>query len=75
MCSGCESLYAVNITGSNTINVEIMKALFQNRFALENLIFGSFDTNNVIDMSYMFENVYPIVDISLETFNSTNVKQ
>ena len=77
MFNKCHKLKEIiGINNFNTINVNDMKALFQECNSLEYLNLTNFSTNNVTIMSFMFRECYKLKIIEgITNFNTTHVNE
>ena len=73
MFTGCESLYSVDFTGFNTINVTNMDSMFSSCKSLEHLDLSGLDTRNVTYMGYMFSGCSSLCNLNLTGLNTKKV--
>ena len=59
----CMVLTKLDLSNSNTINVNKMNGMFAECFELEYLDLSNFDTSNVLDMAFMFDKCHKLKEI------------
>lgn len=64
--------FVLNVSGLNTSNVTNMDEIFSGNYNVSDIIFGTFDTSKVEDMSGMFRQ-YGGSSLDLSSFNTSNV--
>lgn len=76
MYNGCSSLTSLDISHMNTLNVQNMYGMFANCPSLVTLKLNgpSFNTQNVVDMSFMFAGDTALTNLDVSHFNTGKVQ-
>ena len=73
MFKDCTSLTELNLSGSNSENVEDMSGMFNGCSALSKLVLTDFKTGQVSTMESMFRNCSTLETLDVSSFNTENV--
>ena len=70
----CQSLFSLNISNFNTVNVENMAKMFYYSSSLSSLNITIFETSKVTNMEYMFSSCDSLTSLDLSNFITVNVE-